>query len=489
MKKVLIITALFLLSATLFMSMALSGTSGTTSSFEQSDILTDSTSQTSTQEDNSVTTSLETSSQEISSQENSSEKPSSKETSSEVISSKETSSKETSSEETSSEKVSSKETSSEITSSAVTSSQEITETVTPTYNETRAIWISYLELNSMLAGGNKAAFVNNFKTACENVKNLNLNTVIVHVRPFSDALYKSDYFPWSHIINGVQGTNPGFDPLEEMVKIAHNAGLKIEAWINPYRIRTSNMALSNDNPAVKWAASDYVVSVGNNKYYNPAYSEVQDLIVNGVVEIVRNYDVDGIHFDDYFYPDPDEDFDKLAYQTLGNGQTLGDFRRNNVTTLIRKVYNAVKNVNPSVTFGISPQGNNTINYNQQYVDVKTIVRNGYIDYLCPQIYYGFEHGLSPFDKTVEEFNGYVKGTNVKLYVGMAAYKIGNVDNWAGSGKNEWLTTTDILKRQVLETRKNNNCKGFFLYTYSSFFSSSLSEQMKTEIQNLKSILK
>ena len=173
---------------------------------------------------------------------------------------------------------------------------------------------------------------------------------------------------------------------------------------------------------------------------------------------------------------------------MGNAQSLGDFRRNNVTNLIRKVYNAIKTIDSTVVFGISPQGNNTINYNQQYVDVETIINHGYIDYVCPQIYYGFEHSLSPFDKTVQQWSTYVKGTNVKLYVGMAAYKIGNVDNWAGSGKNEWLTTTDILKRQVIVTRENKECNGFFLYTYSSFFSPNLSEQMQTEIQNLKSIL-
>ena len=486
MKKVLIIAVLFFVSATLFMSIALSGMNGTESSslFNSSDNIIDSTSQTSTENDSSVTSSEEISSEIVSSKEEpSSEAPSSKEESS-----KETSSEKPSSEETSSEEVSSKETSSKQTSSEMTSSTPITETITPTYNEKRAIWISYLELNTMLKGGTKSSFANNFKTACDNAKELGLDTLIVHVRPFSDALYKSEYFPWSHIINGYQGADPGFDPLEEMVKIAHDRGLKIEAWINPYRIRTSNLTLSEDNPAVKWASSDYVVSVGNNKYYNPAYEEVQNLIVKGVEEIVRNYDVDGIHFDDYFYPDPDEDFDKLAYQTLGNAQSLGDFRRNNVTNLIRKVYNAIKTIDSTVVFGISPQGNNTINYNQQYVDVETIINHGYIDYVCPQIYYGFEHSLSPFDKTVQQWSTYVKGTNVKLYVGMAAYKIGNVDNWAGSGKNEWLTTTDILKRQVIVTRENKECNGFFLYTYSSFFSPNLSEQMQTEIQNLKSIL-
>ncbi len=498
MKRVLIIAALFILSGSLFMTIALSGTGGTYSSYSQSsDISVDSTSQTSTENHTSTLTSTDISS----SPESSSEKPlsqpiSSKENSSSQTSSDKVSSENVSSQETSSGKTSSQETSSKVTSSQTssdtTSSDVVTETIKPTYNEKRAVWIYYSELNTMLAGGNKTAFVNNFKNACNNIKNTGLNTVIVQVRPFSDALYQSSYFPWSHIITGTQGKNPGFDPLKEMVKIAHNSGLKIEAWINPYRIRTSNITLSSDNPATNWEITkeDYVISVGVNKYYNPAYDEVQDLIVNGVLEIVNNYDVDGIHFDDYFYPNPDASFDKKAYETLGNGKSLGDFRRDNVSKLMKKVYNAIKKADSSVTFGISPQGNSDINYNQQYVDVKTIINRGYIDYICPQIYYGFKNEGQPFEKTVKTFNDYVKGTNVKLYVGIAAYKIGAVDNWAGeSGKNEWLNTTDILKRQVLKTREYSNCKGFFLYNYSSLFtpSSSVKEQIETEIENLKSI--
>ncbi len=493
MKRVMIIAALFILSGSLFMTIALSGTGGTNSSYSQSsDTSVDSTSQTSTQNDTSSLTSQEISSQDISSEnpssQTSSDKTSSKETSSKETSSKETSSKETSSKETSSKETSSKETSSQ-TSSDVTSSNEIIETVKPSYGEKRAVWISYLELKTMFEGGNKTAFINNFKTACNNIKNFGLDTVIVHVRPFSDALYESEYFPWSHIITGTQGQDPGFDPLNQMIKIAHDAGLKIEAWINPYRIRTSDITLSQTNPAVKWASSDYVVSVGINKYYNPAYEEVQDLIVNGVLEIVNKYDVDGIHFDDYFYPNPNESFDKTAYSTLGGGQTLGDFRRNNVTNLIKKVYTAVKKADPSMEFGISPQGSSNINYNQQYIDVKTIITLGYIDYVCPQIYYGFENATQPFAQTVKEWHDYVKGTNVKLYVGLAAYKSGQVDTWAGTGKNEWVNNVDILKRQVLESRQYSTYKGFFIYKYESMFklTTSINWHMTKEKENLQSI--
>ncbi len=495
MKKILIVAAALILSSALFLSIALAGIGDTQN--QNSDSSLDITS---SQITSSETASEETSTEITSSDITSSEETSSETISSQEVSSKEESSKEESSKETSSQQVSSKETSSQITSSSVTSSQttssettssedETPPTIAPISDEKRAVWISYLELKTMLAGGNKSAFVSNFKAACSNIKNFGLNTVIVHVRPFSDALYDSDYFPYSHIITGVQGQDPGFDPLSEMVKIAHNAGLYIEAWVNPYRIRTSDITLSQTNPAVKWAGSDYVVSVGVNKYYNPAYEDVQNLIVDGVLEIVNNYDVDGIHFDDYFYPNPNDSFDQNAYNSLGNGQTLGDFRRNNVTNLIEKVYTAVKNADSSVEFGISPQGSSSINYNQQYIDVKSIINGGYIDYVCPQIYYGFKNETQPFASTVKEWHNYTKGTGVKLYVGLAAYKSGNTDTWAGTGKGEWKSYTDILKRQVLESRQYNTYKGFFLYKYESLFelNSPIGWFMSEEKNNLQSI--
>ncbi len=489
MKKILIIAAATILSGALFVSIALAGNVSVANN-PSSDISSDITSLDITSSEISSTeivsseNSEQSSSGEISSTQQSSEQTSSKITSSEATSSA-ASSENTSSEETSSEQTSSEETSSEITSSEPPAPP----TIAPPSNEKRAVWISYLELKKMFSGGSKSSFTNAFSKACNNIADFGLNTVIVQVRPFSDALYNSSYFPYSHIISGVQGQDPGYDPLKEMVKIAHNHGLKIEAWINPYRIRTSDIKLSSQNPAVKWAGSDYVVSIGVNKYYNPAYNDVQELIVDGVAEIVRNYDVDGIHFDDYFYPTTDASFDQNAYNSLGDGRDLGDFRRDNVTILMKKVYNKIKSINPSVTFGISPQGNNQINYNSQYVDVKTIINKGYIDYICPQIYYGFNNSQQPFSQTVKEWNGYVSGTDVKLYVGIAAYKVGTVDNWAGDGKYEWQNTTDILKRQVLETGKYNGCKGFFLYRYESLFKidTAISSQMETEKQNLQSI--
>ncbi len=364
--------------------------------------------------------------------------------------------------------------------------------------EVRAIWISYLDFNSLLKGRSQAQFAANIQGAFDNIKEMGLNTVFVQVRPYGDALYDSDYFPWSHTITGTEGVNPGYDPLAIMVKEAHARGLSIEAWINPYRVRHSGTtaALSSGNQAQKWlnAGSDSVVKTSAGIYYNPGSEEARQLIVNGVKEIVSNYNVDGIHFDDYFYPTTDASFDSktyAAYQSSGGTLSLADWRRENVDILVRQTYAAIKSINPSVKFGISPQGNMSNNYNVQYSDVaKWISTSGYVDYICPQVYFGFQNSTNPYDATVQKFNGMITAPGVELYVGLAPYKIGTEDTWAGEGKSEWINGENILARMVGSARKNGHYKGFALYRYDSVFApaAGTKPQMEAELSSLMEVL-
>ncbi len=395
-------------------------------------------------------------------------------------------------------------TSSEVTSSEVVSLPESSEdssidvssdipTITPINNEMRAIWVSYIDMANIIKNRTESEFKSNFEKVCKNSVEFGLNTLIVHVRPFSDAYYNSSIFPWSSTITGTQGQNPGFDPLEIMVDLAHKYGLKIEAWINPYRVATSGVTISSKNPAHKWINTDKVKKVDGNYFYNPASDEVMQLIVDGVVEIVENYDVDGIHFDDYFYPTTDESFDKNYYEDYkasGGKLSLEDYRRNNVTTLLKKVHKAIKQINTNITFGISPNGNNNTNYNSLFLDIEDVVNSGCVDYICPQIYFGFNHGSLPYKSTVDNWSAFVKNSPVKIYIGLAAYKVGANDQWAGTGKSEWLQSDDILKRQVQYLRDAGNCDGFMLYCYSSLFApeSSVAAHARKEKDNLGSIL-
>jgi uncharacterized lipoprotein YddW (UPF0748 family) len=367
------------------------------------------------------------------------------------------------------------------------------------YDEIKGIWISYLDLAAMLKGKNENEFRKNISQAIENVEVMGLNTLIVQVRPFSDALYQSKYYPWSVYCSGIEGNAPGYDPLQVIIEEAHLRKIRVEAWINPYRVRNDSvkLPLSSENPASKWIkdSSDNIIKYNGGIYYNPGKEEVRQLIVNGVKEIVENYEVDGIHFDDYFYPSSDVSIDKKAYEgyiSSGGDLDLNSWRRENVNILVRQVYSVVKEINPEVVFGISPQGSIDNNYNSQFIDVKEWVQNpGYIDYICPQVYYGFLNDNSNFQQVIEEFNSIVTESTVNLYIGLSVYKVGSEDTWAGNGRDEWRNSTDILKRQVEASRKLKKYKGILLFRYDSLFnpSSNVKSQIQQERENLKSLFK
>ncbi len=386
----------------------------------------------------------------------------------------------------------------ENTSSSESSSQEQSENTVAPVGETKAVWISFLEYQSVLQGKSKSQFTNSIKTMFSNIAKDGFNTVFVHVRSHSDAMYKSSIYPWSVYCTGTEGVDPGFDPLAIMVKEAHAQGLRIEAWVNPYRIKGSDNTskIAKNSPAYGWLNTNRVIVLkGKGIYYNPADEEVIELIVDGVEEIVRNYDVDGIHFDDYFYPTTDASFDKAhydAYKASGGNKSLAAWRRQNVNTLIKRVYSSIKAIDSTCRFGVSPAGNMDQNYNTLYCDVETWVTNkGYVDYICPQIYFGFNNKTRPYLSVLDEFSRMITRNDIELIVGLAAYKIGTEDTYAGdNGKTEWQNYSDILSRQVIAARGEKNYGGFALYRYDSVYNpaSSVKNPVKTELNNLKNIL-
>ncbi len=446
----------------------------------------------------SESSSVSESSQSESSSESSSE--SKAESSSSSSSSKtETSSSSSSAVSSESSSLSSSESSSASESLSESSSSEekpVQNTYAPS-GETKAVWISYLEYQSVLQGKSKSQFTSNIRTMFGNLAKDGFNTVFVHVRSHSDAMYDSKIFPWSVYCTGTEGKNPGYDPLEIMVSEAHSAGLKIEAWINPYRVKgTSNTSkIANSSPAYKWLDTEKVIVLDNGIYYNPADEEVIELIVSGVEEIVRNYDVDGIHFDDYFYPTTAESFDKAYYNEYkSNGGTLklAAWRRQNVNVLIKEVYSAIKAIDSSCRFGVSPAGNMDQNYNTLYCDVYTwVTSKGYVDYICPQIYFGFNNKSRPYLDVLDEFSSMITRNDIELIVGLAAYKSGAEDTYAGeNGKKEWINNNDILSRQIIAARNESKYSGFALYRYDSLYNpaSGVKNAVKTERENLSKIM-
>lgn len=358
-----------------------------------------------------------------------------------------------------------------------------------------AMWISYLEFQSV-DFSSRDAFDKDMTEIFRNCRDTGLNTVIVQVRPFGDALYDSDIFPTSHLITGTQGAEISYDPLEEMVKIAHGFGLRIEAWVNPYRVRLHNKMPDNIAPSNPANDTDLVFEVGGGVYYNPALTEVQDMVVDGIAEIVENYDVDGIHLDDYFYNENcDMTIDSGDYAASGTQLSQEDWRRENVNTLVKRIYKKIKSIDSTVTFGISPQGNNDNNYHIQYSDVKLwLSEEGYVDYIMPQLYWGFGYLTKSgrtdyqFVNLCEQWASYPRHSSVKLYIGMGAYRIGDGDGGAND-QSEWTGGNNLMK-MVNAVAADDDISGFGLYRYDNLFrNSKYADLAQSEVSHLTEMLK
>lgn len=306
-----------------------------------------------------------------------------------------------------------------------------------------------------------------------------LNAVFLQVRPSGDALYKSDLFPWSKYLTGSVGTAPqdGFDPLEYWVEAAHKRGLELHAWINPYRITRSKDTEWNSLPSTHPAKMnpDWVVKYSDGNYYfNPGIPEVRDLVTRGAVEIVQNYDVDGLHMDDYFYPGTDFN-DAATYQKYGSSfSNIADFRRDSVNQLVAQLDTAVHNIDPDIQFGISPSGiwankstdprgsntNGSEHYVSSYADSLYWIESGLVDYIIPQIYWEIGHKLADFATLADWWNDAVAGSDVHLYIGMGAYRC--ADNPTGVWK-----TTDPLFDSLAYLENKDNVGGCVFFRYGS----------------------
>lgn len=388
---------------------------------------------------------------------------------------------------------------------AAAASDAQTEQTTVNTDEYKAFWFSYYDYTAYRAKYKKrnvTTFKKYFTQAVKKGKSLGMNCIIVHVRPFGDAMYKSKYFPWSKCISGKQGKNPGYDPLKIMTQVAHANGMKIEAWINPYRVAsgsTNYKKLSTKNPARKWhnkkKTRRNVLAYKGSLYYNPAKAQVRNLIVNGVKEIVENYDVDGIHMDDYFYPafsssNVNSAFDAKEYRasTMAKGkQNIVSFRREQVNMLVKAIHSAVKSIDPSVTFGISPAGNidNLTSRYSYYVDInKWLNSSDYVDYICPQIYWGFKHPYAKFDRVTNRWMNAAKSKKVKVYIGIAVYRAGHNIGAGSAERREWRSDANILKKQVQYARKKG-CDGFAFFDYQDL----KSKKSAKAVKQLKKVLK
>ncbi len=339
--------------------------------------------------------------------------------------------------------------------------------------EMRGLWIPYFSLSN----GNETMSENEFHTYFDSIvqkaKDSNINTLFVHVRSHCDAVYPSKEFPFSAIFTGSSAA-PDYDPLEYMIKAAHKAGLEFHAWVNPYRV-LSNGTLNDippESPCYKWLHDSIdtndrnVIECSGGVYLNPARPEARKLIIDGVREIAAKYDVDGIHLDDYFYMFTESEYDDADYKeyngTVGQSTTvlpLDKWRCANVSILVSGMYAAVKNIDSTILFGISPQGN-IDNDIAMGADVYTwCEKYGYLDYIAPQIYVNFENEILPFDTAVDTWKDILSDSRINLYIGLALYKSGSDED-----NGTWKTGEDIIGKEIEYTRTKGT-DGYILYSY------------------------
>lgn len=316
-------------------------------------------------------------------------------------------------------------------------------------------------------------------TILNNIASMGLNTVFLQVRPSADALYQSALFPWSRYVSGTAGQAPDgdFDVLAYWVEGAHSRSLQLHAWLNPYRITRDGKeeldALPETSPAKQHP--EWVVEYEGNYYFNPGLPAVQQLVVDGAAEIVRNYDVDGIHLDDYFYPGTDFN-DAAAYARYGEDfDDIGDWRRDNVNTLIASLDETVHAINPELSFGVSPAGiwdnkadnpkgsdtNGRSSYREIYCDSVEWVKRGTVDYICPQLYWSIGYEIADFEVLVDWWQDIVSTSDVALYIGIGAYRAAEAepgDVWYGTAE---------LERQLDMLDNSIDIQGEVFFSYAS----------------------
>ncbi|MFJ6544102.1 glycoside hydrolase family 10 protein [Streptomyces sp. NPDC091385] len=293
-----------------------------------------------------------------------------------------------------------------------------------------------------------------------------LNTVIFQVRPTADALWPSPYEPWSEYLTGTQGADPGWDPLATAVEESHARGLELHAWFNPYRVanHTDPTRLVTWHPAR--THPDWTVVYGGKLYYNPGLPEVRRFVQRAMLDAVRRYPVDAVHFDDYFYPYPvaGETFDDdAAYAAHGAGYpTRADWRRANIDKLIREMAAGIRRVRPGTRFGISPfgvwrnaatdpRGSDTTagvqTYDDLCADTRTWVREGWIDYIVPQVYWNIGFAAADYATLVDWWARQAEGSPTRLYIGEALYKAG-----AAGQPPAWQDPAELSRHLTLAAR-------------------------------------
>ena len=356
--------------------------------------------------------------------------------------------------------------------------------------EVRAVWVASVTNIDWPTSKNltPAQQRSEFITLLDRHKQNGINTIIAQIRPTCDAFYISSIEPWSEWLTGTQGTppNPLYDPLTFMIEEAHKRGMELHAWVNPYRAVLNKNTSSVHSSHVSKRKPQWVKEYGVYKWLDPGNPEVMDYVTSVIMDVVRRYDIDGIHFDDYFYPYPQTNVtfeDDSTFILYPRGFTnKDDWRRNNVNMLVKMVHDSIKSVKKHVKFGISPFGiwrnqstdpngsatSGFQSYDQVFADSRKWIQEGWVDYINPQIYWNIGFPPARFEVLTPWWNN--NAYERQVFVGHAAYKIGN-----GSQDTTWLNPTQ-MGNQIRLIRTYENVKGSVFFSSKSITNNLLGVQ-------------
>lgn len=344
-----------------------------------------------------------------------------------------------------------------------------------------AVWVSQFDMHPIYRDGGKQRGEENYRELTEkmldNLKCDGFDTVFLQVRPNGDSMFESDIYPLSKYVAGVYGGRIEYDAVAIYLEIAKKKGISVHAWINPFRLcREDELITHARGQLYEWYCEGLGKRIEKGPdgllYLDPSYTEATELIVDGVGELFEKYDFDGLHIDDYFYPTEFEFDDEREFLASGYSD-IGKFRRSNTDRTVKALYNATHSYGK--IFGASPAGNIYSLTNGWYIDIyKWLSKDGYLDYVMPQLYFGFENAVCPFDKVIADWADAINCNNIKLYIGLSAAKCalgseGCEDAFAGeNGKFEWRDQKDILARSY-EKSLAVCADGICIFSYSSFY--------------------
>ncbi len=339
----------------------------------------------------------------------------------------------------------------------------------PAADFVRAVWVSYLDLYDIISA-DESRYRQKLDDMLANLETIRATDLFFQVRAFGESLYGSEIFPLENRL--FSSFDPQIDYLGIAVEAAHAHGMRIHAWVNPFRLgAASDPSTAAFCERVNAGSPGAAVEVEGRMWIDPSNAAMRELNLAYIAELLGKYAFDGLHFDDYFYPTDEPWFDETAYAqytAAGGEQPLAQWRLENVRVFVKAVYDAVKAARPEAVFGISPDGSIERNMSRHFLDVQTLcTQPGYLDYICPQVYFGYENETMPFLQTVTAWSQL--STACELLVGLSFYKAGAADAYAGSGQDEWLQSTDIISRQTADSLELTNCKGIALFRYNSIF--------------------